>query len=191
VPIPGTYSVVGKNKRGCEKSNLFNVMLSPPPEVDFIVSDNTLDSRNNELTCSLPVQDDVQYFWDMDDGSIESGSVIHHTYDISNYKLFYDIMLEATDKYGCKNSTSKVIDVVPFIPNVFSPNGDGINDVFMPGLELQIYDRYGVVLYNGNDGWDGRYNGRPVDPDTYFYSISYADYNELEHSKKGYLTLVR
>jgi gliding motility-associated-like protein len=191
VSTPGNYSIIGKNRRGCEKSELLNVMLSRPPRVDFTVSDYTLDSRNNELTCSLPAQINVQYLWNMDDGSTEIGSFIHHAYTISNYKLFYDIVLEATDKFGCKNSSSKIINVIPFIPNVFSPNGDGINDVFMPGLELQIYDRYGLVLYKGIDGWDGRYNGSPVDPDTYFYSISYADYDQVEHSKKGYLTLVR
>lgn len=191
VTTPGNYIVIGKNRRGCEKIESFHVMLSPPPDVDFIVSDYTLDIRHNELTCSLPAQNGVQYLWNMDDGSTETGPVIHHTYDISNLKLYYNVLLVATDEYGCINNAVELIDVIPFAPNVFSPNGDGINDIFMPGLELQIIDRNGYPLYKGSDGWDGTYNGRPVDPDTYFYSFSYINSKQIERHKKGYVTIVR
>lgn len=191
VSIPGIYSAVGKNQRGCEKLQAFNVILSPPPNVDFELSSNTLNSRNNGLTISIPAQTDVEYLWNMDDGSSRTGPVVHHDYDITNYKLYYTISLEATDKYGCKNSSFRIVDVIPFIPNVFSPNGDGINDVFMPGLDLQIIDRYGKVLYRGNEGWDGRYKGRLVDPDTYFYSLSYSGSDQVEKNNKGYVTLIR
>jgi gliding motility-associated-like protein len=127
----------------------------------------------------------------MDDGSTERGPVINHTYYISNQKLYYNIVLVATDEYGCTNSASELVDVIPFAPNVFTPNSDGVNDVFLPGLELQIVDRNGSILYTGLDGWDGNYNGQPADPDTYFYSFSYIDSKQTEQQRRGFVTLVR
>jgi gliding motility-associated-like protein len=188
---PGNYQVQGLNSRGCEKVHEFNVELSLPPSVDFLLSTQYLDTRNNQLTASLNAEAGVQYFWDMGDGSTNTGPISKHTYNISNTKLFYTIMLTATDQYGCKNSDSVTVDVVPFVPNIFTPNGDGINDVFMAGLEMKIYDRSGTLLFEGANGWDGRHNGQPADPDTYFYWIVYSDSELVEHSRKGYVTLVR
>ena len=188
---PGVYSVSGANSRGCKKSKTINVVEYPFPKVDFTTSGSPLDSRHNQLTCKIPAQSDVQYFWDMGDLSTETGSAIQHTYNISNSISEYIVSLTATSKYGCSKGASKTIDVVPFIPNVFSPNGDGINDIFMPQIDLQVFDRSGIVLYKGNAGWDGTYNGRLVDPDTYFYLIRYTDRNQQGQTKKGYITLVR
>ena len=167
------------------------MLEDPLPGVDFTISGSTLDSRHNQLTCSLPAQTDVQYVWNMGDGLTETGSTIQHAYNISKPVLEYLISLTATNKNGCVNSASTIIDVVPFVPNVFSPNGDGINDVFMPDTDLQVFDRNGLSLYKGTAGWDGTYNGRLIDTDTYFYLIYYIDRNQQMHTKKGYITLVR
>ena len=188
---PGIYTVKGTNTRGCEKSKTINVIEYPFPKVNFTLSDASLDKRHNQLTCNIPAGTDVQYVWNMGDGLTEKGSTIQHTYDISNSILEYTISLTATSKYGCSDTASKTVEVIPFIPNVFSPNGDGINDIFMPEIQLQIFDRYGTVFYKGTTGWDGTYNGRLVDPDTYFYLINFIDKNLFAQVKKGYITLVR
>ena len=188
---PGTYTVVGANARGCKKFKTINVAEYPFPGIDFTFSAAVLDSRHNQLTCSLPAQSGVQYLWNMGDGSTESGSAVLHTYTISSLTVEFKISLTASSIYGCVNHASKSIEVVPFIPNVFSPNGDGINDVFMPEIELIVFDRYGTTLYQGNVGWDGTYNGKLADPDTYFYLIRFTDRNKQEQTRKGYMTLVR
>jgi gliding motility-associated-like protein len=82
----------------------------------------------------------------------------------------------------------------PFVPNVFTPNGDGHNDYFMPNYEMQVFDRNGMLLYSGtinSKGWDGTYNGEKMDPDTYFYILHYTDYKGQTQTKKGYITLIR
>jgi gliding motility-associated-like protein len=191
VKTSGIYTVRGTNRRGCEKSKTFNVLKYPLPEVDFTYSVSELDGRHNQLTCNIPTQTDVQYVWNLGDGSTETGSTIQHIYNIFNSKLEYTISLTATIKNSCVDSVSRIIDVIPFVPNVFSPNGDRINDVFMSGLEIQVYDRNGLLLYKGNAGWDGTYNGRSVDEDTYFYMLSYTDSKQHMHTRKGYVTLVR
>jgi gliding motility-associated-like protein len=168
-----------------------NVVEYPLPLVDFTMSASLLDKRHNQLTCSIPIQSETHYLWDLGDGTTGAGASIQHTYSVSNGILEYLVSLSATSKYGCVANASKNIDVVPFIPNVFSPNGDGINDVFMPEIDLQIFDRSGVIFYNGTAGWDGRYNGKLVDQDTYFYLIHYTDKSQQVQTRKGYITLVR
>ena len=187
----GTYSVTVANKRGCEKSATFHAVEVPFPDADFTLSGNTLDSRHNQLTCNTSGQSGVQYHWDMGDGLFETGSLIHHAYDITAGIPAYTIRLTATNKEECTDSASLIIDVVPFVPNVFTPNGDGINDIFMAGYELEVFDRNGLSVYEGTDGWDGIYNGLPADADTYFYRIDYTDRNQQVHTRKGFVTLVR
>jgi gliding motility-associated-like protein len=191
VTKPGTYTVTGSNARGCILSKSIVVKEFPPPKTDFTASASILDRRHNQISCTLPAQPDVRYTWDMGDGSTETGSTIQHSYNIPSSVQEYMISLTATSKYGCTASISKIVDVVPFIPNVFSPNGDGINDVFMEEMELQVFDRYGTLLYKGTAGWDGTYKGQPVDADTYFYLIHYTDKFQQAQTRKGYITLVR
>ena len=188
---PGTYLVTGTNKRGCEKSLIFNVSGYPLPEVDFSMSTNTLDSKHNILGLSIPDQTGVSYSWNMGDNSYETGSLVNHEYNISNSVREYLIALTSKSEHGCIDSSFKFVDVVPFVPNVFSPNGDGINDIFMTGFDLEVIDRNGMQIYKGNSGWDGRYKGDPADPDTYFYMIYYNDSKERVHTRKGYVVLIR
>ena len=96
--------------------------------------------------------------------------------------------ITASDENGC--SATAVIEVLidlklpVYLPNAFSPNDDGINDYFLPlgGQQLvlirrlQVFDRWGGLLYdqtdlppNGNSGWDGRANGRPLQAGVYVY----------------------
>jgi len=191
VTVPGTYSVTGANKRGCKKSQSINVKEYPLPSADFKTSSKELDIRHNQLTFSIPAQTGVTYTWDMGDGSTETGPSIHHLFNIGLTIPDYTISLTATSIYGCTKSASVTVNVIPFIPNVFSPNGDGINDLFMPDVDLQIFDRYGLVLYKGSAGWDGNYKGKPMSPDTYFYLLQYIDTHQKEHTRKGFITLVR
>ena len=102
-----------------------------------------------------------------------------------------DYTVQVQDTHGCKNSGSITIKVVCgdqnfFIPNTFSPNGDGVNDVFYlrgSGLfrinSIMIFDRWGEVVFEKknssiNDpsgGWDGTYKGKKAKPDVYIYQI--------------------
>ena len=188
---PGTYTSIGTNDGGCTKTFTFHVIESPIPDSEFSLSQYTLDRKNNGFTGSVPEQDNVQFIWDMDDGTFETGPDIHHYYDIIHSKLYYTITLTATNNFGCTSSFSDIIDILPFVPNVFSPNGDGINDVFMAELDLEIFDRHGTLLYKGADGWDGVYKGQVVSPDTYFYAINYSNREGQEFNIKGYVTVVR
>jgi gliding motility-associated-like protein len=191
VDSTGTYIVYGTNQRGCVKMDAINILEVPLPNTEFTLSDYTVTNRDNEISGTVIPQDNVAYLWEMGDGLTERGPSINHTYTITQETLYYNIFLTATDQYGCTKTTSDIIDVIPFVPNVFSPNGDGTNDRFMPHINLQVFDRFGVVMYKGTEGWDGRYKGQSVEPDTYFYFITYVNREQQEKIKKGSLTLVR
>ncbi len=76
------------------------------------------------------------------------------------------------------------------IPNTITPNGDSQNQLFMPGYRVQIYNRNGILLHDGTDGWDGKYKNRTVSNDTYFYVLYYNSGTQVK-TKEGYITVFR
>jgi len=113
----------------------------------------------------------------------------------------------ATSDSGCVASDKVVINVVPdysiFIPNVFTPNGDGNNDFFevfgnkkaWKQFEVQVFNRWGEKVYESGDmnfKWDGVYKGQPSPQAVYVYQIHlvYLD-NYTDKLYKGSVTLVR
>jgi gliding motility-associated-like protein len=122
----------------------------------------------------------------------------------------YQITLTATSLYGCKDEITKTIDVKNnfnvFIPNSFSPNFDGINDVFLPvftkeGIntnyfQMEIFDRWGHLVFTSKDitkGWDGTIANKDesIKEDTYVYKIKYKDAEGKQYEKIGNITLLR
>ena len=61
----------------------------------------------------------------------------------------------------------------------------------MQGYNIEVFDRNGIALYKGTDGWDGIYKGKWMEPDTYFYVLEYLNYKQEKNRKQGYITLVR
>jgi gliding motility-associated-like protein len=101
--------------------------------------------------------------------------------------------VKVVDVNGCYAERDYVLESDLFIPQVFTPNGDGKNDVFMAGRRLVIFDRLGLKIFEGDDGWNGnRLDGTPAPADTYFYLIYYEDEKLMtQGQKKGYITLIR
>jgi gliding motility-associated-like protein len=110
-------------------------------------------------------------------------------------------------KGECETKASKLI--VPdldciFIPNAFSPNGDGRNDYFKPQwydindigtYHMIVYNRFGEQVYSTDDkndkGWDGTYKNKPCSMDAYMYMINVVSVDGNKKSFKGDVTLVR
>ena len=76
------------------------------------------------------------------------------------------------------------------VPNAFTPDGDGVNDVFLKGYAIKIINRWGELLYNGSDGWDGTYKGKKVASGTYFFVATIPDYDKNIKTIKGSVTVV-
>jgi gliding motility-associated-like protein len=76
------------------------------------------------------------------------------------------------------------------IPNAFTPDNDGKNDIFMKGYSLKIANRWGEILYDGQDGWDGTIDGKKVSAGTYYYIVSVPDFDKNLKTMTGVITLV-
>lgn len=117
-------------------------------------------------------------------------------------------VVQITDAFGCTNIdtvTITILDVIcsePYIyvPNAFTPNGDGNNDILFvhadmaTDLYFAIYDRWGEKMFETTDaakGWDGKYNGKPLDPAVFVYYLKVTCLNRLQFEKKGNITLLR
>lgn len=98
-----------------------------------------------------------------------------------------DLVTGCSDTLRVRISLS---DEIGDIPNAFSPNGDGINDVFMKGTDLVIYDRFGQELFRSvqQEGWDGTFKGATVKPGDYLFVVTIRK-NGQEYVKKGTVTV--
>jgi gliding motility-associated-like protein len=103
---------------------------------------------------------------------------------------YFEVTLQVTSANGCFDEAVQTIHIGGFtafyIPRAFTPNDDGLNDVFLPkatglspeGFEMRIYDRWGELIFSSNDwdkGWDGTINGKPVPLDQYVCKVRYFD----------------
>jgi gliding motility-associated-like protein len=103
-----------------------------------------------------------------------------------------DFKMELTDENGCvwTLNETEIIESTIF-PNIFTPNGDGVNDVFLADYDLKVYDRQGTLMYEGISGWDGTHNGTEANPGVYLYTVFiHNETGELEVIKST-LTLER
>jgi gliding motility-associated-like protein len=87
-----------------------------------------------------------------------------------------------------------------FVPNAFSPNGDGNNDIlFVRGLWVEkvifrVFDRWGELVFESDqiaNGWDGTFQGRKLDPDVYDYYLDVTCIGGLKSISKGNVTLMK
>jgi gliding motility-associated-like protein len=118
----------------------------------------------------------------------------------------YIIVQTVTNGAGCSDQDSLLIiieekDILPpKLPNAFSPNGDGVNDIFYVRggpfltMELRIYNGWGEMIFETTDpafGWDGTYDGKPEINGVYVYTVVATSVDGLEHDRSGRVTLIR
>lgn len=113
------------------------------------------------------------------------------------------IKLTATNIYGCKDTLSKAINIKDeniYIPNAFTPNGDGLNDYFKPighgikSCKMAIYNRWGEEIFVSNvmsEGWNGTLKGEMLTPDVFVYIVQAVGNSGQTYYLKGTVTLLR
>ncbi|GAB4207944.1 MAG: hypothetical protein Fur0023_19140 [Bacteroidia bacterium] len=148
----------------------------------------------------------VTYFWNFGDmtstNNTASSFNATHLYTTPGD---YTVSLAVTNSFGCSDTAYVKITVRPdvsiYIPNAFTPDDDGLNDLFKPqgvGIQVQnykmeIYNRWGNKVFHTedfNEGWDGTYLGKPAETGVYAYYIVLYDIKGYKYFYKGHVSLL-
>ncbi len=220
---PGYYTVTAYNDLGCViTETIYLDSLSPiaafdltspdftSPYTGTAVVNITLENLSENYAFSEDPNADTTFIWTF---GIE-GETPYITSDINeilNYSYtsagIYEICLVVIENLnGCQDTACQSIEVfdAPFliVPNVFSPDGDGVNDVFFfPNQAIEefsatIFDRWGKEIFvfsSIDDGWDGSNykNGKPCTDGVYFFTYTARSTNGTEYEGQGNIHLVR
>jgi len=201
----GTYYVSVTDSL-CTKVVSFVIPLIPGPKADFEVYPlvTTIDDptfRFNNLSSGII----DHWLWNFLDHKYSDEINPYHSFTEVGH---YHVTLTVTNNSGCIDSVSKeaiVIDrITLFVPNCFTPNGDGVNDYFIiagqniTDFELFIYNRWGELVYKSTDinqYWDGRHKGVVVPEGVYGWVLNYSeDWAGLffrPQSAKGIVTVIK
>ena len=203
----GAYSVHVQDAQGCV--GVFDALIVQPPEllVD-LGADITVElSDSTQLFAQSNSTDSLSYAWSPPNGlsCIDCPDPIVNILDSETYNVII------TDEDGCTAADEVTITIDKtrniFIPNVFSPNNDGTNDIFMiyggkgvvGVLELKIYDRWGELVFENYDfstddpatGWDGSFRGQTINPAVFVYHTKIEFFDGVIIPYVGDVTLVR
>lgn len=181
------------------------------PVANFYSTPPITDLLNTEIDfTNLSTGNNLTYLWTFNSGlNPDSSSATNPTFIFSNtIPGVYEIELAATSNpEGCVRTFVGTVVIngiyLFFVPNSFTPNGDGVNDLFFPegeGIDftnytMQIFNRWGEVLFESSDaskGWDGTYKGKSLKADTYIWKIVAKEkFSTIIHDNYGNINLMK
>jgi gliding motility-associated-like protein len=189
----------------CSDTTKQTVALDNLLKVDFsVVPDNC--PLEPVVFTSLAEGKITVHNWSFGDGGSSAEKSPQHIFQQPMRETPFMVKYEVTDSYGCTKSITKPIVIYSsctvFVPNAFTPNGDGLNDVFRilngvktQNFNLKIFNRWGQPVFETKDwkqGWDGRYKGLLQTTGTFVWLMQYNDLRTNKSvERKGSVTLVR
>jgi large repetitive protein len=208
---PGDFSVTltATSDSGCSSTlRVLNLITAyAHPAASFSYSPNPINIINPQVQFTDKTADIyavTDWNWTFGDNSDSSSKMQNpvHTYQDTGV---FCATLSVMDINGCTDTITDCLDVEPlytfYIPDAFTPNGDNINDVFMPkgsymkSYEMYIYDRWGMQLFHSTEitnGWDGSVKGGQIaQEDTYVYVIHVTDASGNDHNYTGKVNLIK
>ncbi len=196
----GPYTVTYSMVNNCPSSTTANIVIYPPLVLTNLTPSQTIPYGN---TIQLNADGALYYTWMPNDGSLSNPNInnpLATPIGTTNYVVI------GTNLAGCKDTANIMVTVdsnaTEFVPSAFTPNGDGLNDVFRMVnmkyeklVEFSVYNRWGQLVYHNThdpkQGWDGTYNGVPQDIGVYSYSIIVITAEGITRNYKGDVTLIR
>lgn len=217
-PITYTVSLTVKTDSGCKATIVKNnyIMVYPQPiagfgwdPADADILDPTIHIINTSIGGSgnLPIQ---YYLGDVFIGQQDPRNWTNLTNPIYTYNdqtpYTYYVTQWVKNIYGCRDSITHPITINPaytfYIPNAFSPNGDGRNEGFKGtgiGIDtttynIWVFDRWGNQVFHTLDmeeTWNGRFNGVMVQEDVYVWKVRFSDISGAKHEYHGTVSVVK
>ena len=208
--LTNVFTVALENQFGCRDTLMGIIRIIDLPAT--LVATVNPDTINRGETAQLNAQGcmDCTYTWTSapNDNTISNPNIANPTVSPSETTTY---TVQVTDTNGCSASASVTLvvrscDPVVFLPNAFTPNGDGVNDVWrMRSNSLQqlkdegeaylvVYNRWGQKVFETRDpfvGWDGTLNGRQLPPDVYGYRVVTVCPGGERYENQGNVTLLR
>ncbi|MEI6348500.1 MAG: T9SS type B sorting domain-containing protein [Bacteroidota bacterium] len=200
--LTGTYLAI-VNDDYCSDSVIVTIGNIPGPTADFEPVPYSALSSNPEIRFQNQSTGQTSNYWSFGDGEVSSTENPVHFY---NNPQSYTVVLEVVDDFLCTDTASHVVTIIEdiniFIPNTFTPNGDGINEVFRPygsgyslsGYAMNIYNRWGEMVFYSNvfeKGWDGKISGEKLNINSVFsYRIVIYDLNGKDYIYTGHVTML-
>jgi gliding motility-associated-like protein len=203
---PGTYPIVLTitSQQGCVGTTTRNtdIQFYPLPVSDFLTDPaGAVSVFNSSVNFIDKSQYTVTWNWEFGDGANAIEQNPKHYYDdIGKFKIY----LTVTNIAGCVSRSEQEILITPFfVPNSFTPNGDGLNDVFfnsgyimdVSSFNMNIFSRWGQKIFasdNINMSWDGKdKSGNLMTEGTYVYQIKVITKTGKPYSYEGSVTLIR
>ena len=188
----GTYNVVYKTQKGCDSIVPYYVTVLKNPASLSLGNDTCLEEKDSIVLKAT--------------GGFTSYTWINTTTNDSTLKVTQPgkYWVEVSNSCGTKRDSIEVFkncDFEIYMPNAFTPNGDGLNDYFgVSGfnknrlIKLKIYNRWGRLIFETNDinkRWDGRHKKLPQPVGIYIYYVEMESLKGKRITKKGSVTLIR
>lgn len=200
VATPNTttsYTVNASNGGQCVSVDTVTVYVNSIPGVN--AGNDTLINIGDPLVLNGSGQGTL--IWSEDGSTLSCYACAYPSASPETSANYY---LLVTDVNGCKNNDTVFVEVsneqAIYIPNSFSPNGDGLNDIFIAKgygvkeIQMMIFDRWGEKVFdskNTGKGWDGTFKGDVVKQDVYVYSITAIPYLGAKIRRKGIVTVIK
>ena len=183
---------------GCLVIDSFFVDLLPQPTADFEI--DSIIELNTSIRLTNNSDNEISWYWNFGN---QTYSTIEEPTLIYDEEGNFNINLEVLNEDGCSDTISKNIlvlnNLVLFVPNAFTPNGDYKNDFFQVSalnyqiFELNVYNSYGKLLFSTTDpniGWDGTYKEKLVQMGSYVVKIFAVDiFGKVYNENKNILLL--
>ncbi len=172
---PGWYNVMLEvtTPQGCTDHFTLQgaVLVDPAPTADFIWTPGIGTLEDSDLLFTAEDPHAIAFDWDFYGVDSSAERQVSHGFP-HIFSGEYEVCLHVADRYGCVDSLCQTVTVtIPllYVPNTFTPDGNGFNEVFLPiasGMvaedhELMIFDRWGKLVFNSTDpseGWNGAMN---------------------------------